>query len=128
MGYAGEVTVDRRGRSGRVRVDLGGRELLFDWEFGGGDCIAFVVAPDPQEWQSLEPHRTLERESFRAWLAAELAARECPGARIEVGPSGIHFFERPAEGAGSRFAAADRRASPSSNAAMPSTRRPSSRS
>lgn len=51
------------------------------------------------EWQALDPHRTFEREPFLAWLAAVLAARECPGARIEVGPAGIHFFERPAAGA-----------------------------
>jgi len=99
MEFAGDVSVERRGRSGRVRVDVSGRVLFLDWEFGGGDCIAFVAAPDPHAWQGLEPHRIFEREAFLTWLAAVLAVRECPGARIEVGPSGIHFFERPASGA-----------------------------
>lgn len=94
MDFPGRVSVERKGRSGLVHVDVGGWLLHFDWELGGGDCIAFVAAPDPDAWSALEPHRHLEREAFLAWLAAELAAVECPAAAVEVGPAGIHFLER----------------------------------
>lgn len=83
----------KRGRCGDVEAAVDGRVLRFDWEFGGGNCIAIVAAPDPDDWLTRDPHRHFEREGFLAWLAGQVASRECPAARIEIGRTGILFLE-----------------------------------
>lgn len=93
MEFDGKVSVEKQGGSGHVDVAIAGDRLRFFWEFGGGNCIAMVDAPDPQQWRMLEPHRAYDREAFLDWLAAQIARRECPGAIIEIGRTGIHFFE-----------------------------------
>lgn len=93
MEFDGKVSVEKQGRSGHVDVAIAGDCMRFGWEFGGGSCIAMVDAPDPDRWLTLEPHKAYEREALLAWLATEIARRECPGATIEIGRTGIHFFE-----------------------------------
>lgn len=94
--FDGTITVRRCGRCGDVEVAIDGSVLSFPWEFGGGDCIAFLDAPDARTWRLQVPHRRYEREPFLAWMAGEIAGRECPGAGIEIDDRGIVFRERRA--------------------------------
>ena len=87
------VSVVKEGRSGHVHVAVGGRTLQFYWEYGGGNCIARVAAPDPHEWSSSVTLAEYGRDEFLAGLAREIARLECPSATIEVARDGIYFYE-----------------------------------
>lgn len=94
--FDGAINVRKRGRCGDAEVAIDDSVLSFPWEFGGGDCIAFVDAPDARTWREQVPHGRYEREPFLAWMAGELSRRECPAAEIEIDDRGIVFRERRA--------------------------------
>lgn len=95
MDFSGKVSVEKRGRSGHVLVEVDDRTLRFYWEYGGGNCIAMVAVPDPAEWSALHPHRDFERRAFLAGLAVEMARQECPHATIEIASEAVYFLEPP---------------------------------
>jgi len=91
--FSGRVSVEKHGRCGFVHVAIGSHRLRFQWEYGGGDCIAVLAVPDPAEWRDLHPHREFERDAFLAGLAREIARHECPRATIEFAPEAVYFLE-----------------------------------
>jgi hypothetical protein len=92
MDFYGRVSIEKKGRSGQVRVAIEGQCVQLDWEFGGGDCIAFVVVPDPERWLGTAPYSAYPRSDFLNGLAREIARQECPGARFEIGRDGVYFY------------------------------------
>ena len=92
MDLRGKVSITQDGRSGSVVVTLPDGTRSFWWEFGGGDCIAFVSVPDSLRWAADPLLAALPREAFLRVLAEQVAARQCPGARIEIDDTSIAFF------------------------------------
>lgn len=45
------VSYSESGRDGCVRFDNGQTAFDMYWEFGGGDVLAIITVPTPQEWQ-----------------------------------------------------------------------------
>lgn len=98
MEFRDQVVVHRKGRNGQVVVTQGADRFSFYWEFGGGDCLAMIEVPDAQSWRALEPHCHYARHEFLRGLAAEVARRECPGARIEIGDNTVYFYTASSAG------------------------------
>lgn len=92
MDLRGKISVRQDGRSGDVLVSLPGGSRTFWWEFGGGNCIAFVAIPDPAQWAGDRLLAALPREAFLRALADEVAAQQCAGARIEISDQAIRFW------------------------------------
>ncbi len=92
MNLRGKVDITQDGRSGSVVVTLPGGTRSFWWEFGGGDCIAFVSVPSPAQWAADPLLATLPRESFLQSLGEEVARQQCVGARIVIDDASIAFF------------------------------------
>lgn len=90
----GKVRIESHGRSGDIIVSLGGMEVSFWWELGGGNCIATVQVPDPEQWRATYPLRKYPRAEFLEALAAEVSAIQCPGASHSVSGNSIEFHER----------------------------------
>jgi hypothetical protein len=86
------VRIEQDGRGGAIVVTLPAGEMRWWWEFGGGDCLAFVHVPDGEQWESDPRLRAYPRAAFLAELGAHIAARQCPGARIVVGERFIEFY------------------------------------
>jgi hypothetical protein len=89
---SGKVRIDSQGRSGDVVITLPDGEVLFWWEFGGGDCIAFVQIPNSQQWKLQHPLKNYPRLEFLEALAEEVSALQCPGATHTISENFIEFY------------------------------------
>ncbi len=92
MNLRGKVSITQDGRSGSVVVSLSGGTRSFWWEFGGGDCVAYVSVPNPDQWAADALLKALPRASFLQSLGAEVARQQCAGARIVIDDTSIAFF------------------------------------
>lgn len=95
MDLAGKVEVVTSGRCGVVSVTLGKMKAEFVWEYGGGNCLVFVIVPSDDEWNSTYPLRKYKKYELLDALARELVRMECPGAPYEVSSDAITIYERP---------------------------------
>lgn len=87
-----EITQD--GRGGNIVARLASGSHAFWWEFGGGNCIAFVSVPTAEQWShipALAPHA---RDAFLQAMAEEVGRRQCPDATIIIGADSIVFESR----------------------------------
>lgn len=85
------VRIEQQGRGGEIVITLPTCEWRWWWEFGGGDCLAFVHVPDDAQWESDPRLGGYPRKAFLTELGALIAARQCPGAQIVVGERFIEF-------------------------------------
>jgi hypothetical protein len=95
MDLQGKVFLENKFRGGHIRVVVGELSESLYWEFGGGNCIAYVEVPNPDKWQESHLFRQFEREMFLSGLAAEICRLECPDAIYEIGSDQIIFLTRP---------------------------------
>jgi hypothetical protein len=72
-------------------VVLDGGPHRFWWEFGGGDCIAIVTVPTPEEWTRIPALAAYPRDAFLDALAREIVRTQCPGARYAIESQSILF-------------------------------------
>lgn len=92
MSALGQIQISQDGRGGNVTVTLANGSHSFWWEFGGGDCIALVDVPSERQWSSIAALAPHPRAPFLAWLAREVSARQCPGARVAISDHAIEFY------------------------------------
>lgn len=84
-----EISQDGRGGQVIARLDSGSH--AFWWEFGGGNCIAFISVPTAEQWSripALAPH---PRAALLQAMADNVRQRQCPGARAIIGVDSIVF-------------------------------------
>lgn len=93
MNLAGNVKVHTSGRCGQLTLTLGQTTATFDWEYGGGNCIASVFVPTEEEWTSMDHLREYPRAEVLDTLARELIRQQCPGTRPEVSDRFIHLYQ-----------------------------------
>ena len=87
----GQIQINQDGRSGDITLTLASGSHRFWWEFGGGDCIAFIDVPDARQWQAIPALAPHSRDALLAWLAREVSSRQCAGARIVISDSAIEL-------------------------------------
>jgi hypothetical protein len=92
MNLDGRVTVTQEGRGGNVLLSLPGGTHSFWWEFGGGDCIAFVDVPGTEQWSRLAVLADFPRTELLNALAREVGRMKCPGASYRVTAGAIEYF------------------------------------
>ncbi len=92
LSLSGRIRIESQGRSGDIVITLPDGEVRFWWEFGGGDCIAMVRVPDPQQWKTQDPLKNYPRAAFLEAMAAEVSALQCPGATHTISEDFIEFY------------------------------------
>lgn len=86
------VTISTSGRAGRINANVDGELLTFDWEFGGGDVVAFVFVATPQDWVRRDPWSRFERGAVLEALAKEICRLRCKGCTFRIGDRSVEFF------------------------------------
>lgn len=91
------VTVLEQGRSGRIRYSEG---ILhsheFYWEFGGGDAVALISVPTPEEWPAAVPWAATRRSEILERVGAEVCRQRCPTCRPVHSDGWIELVAPPA--------------------------------
>lgn len=89
-----KLRITQDGRSGSIEAEVDGVALSFWWEFGGGDCIAFIDVPTPAQWRVRFPTLAGRRDEILGAIAVEVRDRQCSGARIALDDNAISFRRR----------------------------------
>jgi hypothetical protein len=76
--------VVERGRCGHVDSREGEKALRFHWEFGGGDVIAIVSGPFPDDRDALHPRAKGRAREIMRRIAEEVQRRRAPGCSFEL--------------------------------------------
>lgn len=90
LSLEGRVSVSG-GRGGDLHVALDHGSHRFWWEFGGGDCLAIVTVPTPDEWPRIPALADYPREVFLDALAREIVRTKCPSASYTIESESILF-------------------------------------
>jgi hypothetical protein len=80
-----KLTIEEHGRCGLVRYREDDREILFEWEFCGGDRAVAAVWPRP--FRRLTEQNTWPGARIADILdlvGREIVARKAPGCRYEI--------------------------------------------
>jgi hypothetical protein len=94
----------KRSFSRRVEYGPGGRggnlyyvdaetRIEFWWEFGGGDCIAFIDIPNAEQWEKRTGTPISERDDIVAFVAETvLRDQVSSGGYFKIGESDVSFW------------------------------------
>lgn len=68
------VCYEQEGRGGTVIFERGTTVLRFYWEFGGGDALALVFVPEPEQWETQTGLPRAERLPILDFVATRILA------------------------------------------------------
>lgn len=95
MNIDAQFSISQDGRGGNIIATLAdGKTHSFWWEFGGGDCIAFVDVPDQNQWLRISALAHLPRTQFLENMARAVGQRQCPGAHYRITDRSIEYFSQ----------------------------------
>lgn len=77
------VQINVRGRGGTIAYSEGPNTAYFEWELGGGDSIAIVTGPPPQEWDLTLPWARDRRREILRRIADHVIRTRAPTSRAE---------------------------------------------
>lgn len=92
MNLDAQFSISQDGRGGNIVATTADGIHTFWWEFGGGDCIAFIDVPDESQWMQIPALAALPRAQFLENMARVVGNRQCPGASYRVGARSIEYF------------------------------------
>lgn len=82
------------GRSGYVVYKDNTGELKFYYEFGGGDCVAFINIPSVADWSSRTGRSPEERNSIVTFVAEQATRDQVRNGRYELTDQNIQIFSQ----------------------------------
>lgn len=91
MRVGGKFEITQDGRGGQIIARLEGGSYAFWWEFGGGNCVAFISVPTAEQWPGIPALAAHPRGEFLQAMADDVGRRQCPGARAIIGVDSIVF-------------------------------------
>jgi hypothetical protein len=89
------VTFISQGRAGIVEYHDENGTVRTDYEFGGGDCVAFIFVPSDTEWVS-SWHRSPEsKDAIMTVIAEEAIRQKAPNCYYRMSEKFIEIFRNP---------------------------------
>jgi hypothetical protein len=88
------VLYAERGRDGYVIYKDAQGEISMYFEFGGGDCVAFIQVPTAAAWAKVTKRSVQEREDILRFVAEQAIRDRAPGCDYRLSANYIEFFKR----------------------------------
>ncbi|MBU6341091.1 MAG: hypothetical protein KGS48_06315 [Bacteroidetes bacterium] len=89
--FGRRVQYRSEGRSGTVIYTEGERCINLYYEFGGGDCVAWLNVPDADHWEAETGFLLSEREDIVQFIAETVRRDQASNCRIEITENSISF-------------------------------------
>lgn len=87
-----ELLYINEGRGGQVLYRDSVSEIRFDFEFGGGNCVAIVFIPTEEKW-SQETNRKIEdRDGIIKFVAERATEDQTSNGRFEIFDNLIEIY------------------------------------
>ncbi|MBG9377496.1 hypothetical protein I5907_14725 [Panacibacter sp. DH6] len=90
----GKLTYNNNGRGGTVVYSDAISEISFDFEFGGGNCVAIIFIPAEQHWCASTQRTLDERAAIIDFVAKQSLADQVSGGYYEVWDNYIELYKK----------------------------------
>ena len=91
---AARIEVSKDGRGGHVTYVDGALRASFYFEFGGGDCIAWISVPAVDDWTRDTGLPADRRDEVLRFVAERVHRDHAGSARYTIDPDSISFWSR----------------------------------
>lgn len=81
-----------QGRGGTVLYKDDTSEIKFDFEFGGGNCVAIIFVPSPGQWASATKRSIDERDEILQFVASQATHDQVSGGYFKISDNWIEIF------------------------------------
>jgi hypothetical protein len=90
------IKIEERGRCGVITYREGSHLISFEYEFGGGDCLAIIFGPKQEKWDTAYPWAIGRQLQIFTDMSNEVIARRAKGcfAQIDLRTGAVEIFER----------------------------------
>ena len=78
-----QVKIVEKGRYGQIEYVEDGQICRCDWELGGGDTLAILLVPAPDDWNANYPWAKGRRQEVLNRVVSEVRRQRAPSASIE---------------------------------------------
>jgi hypothetical protein len=88
------VTIEENGRSGSIKYIEGANVVKFDYEFGGGNCIAIIFGPKEKHWDAAYPWASGRQDQIFTDMSNEVIAQRASGchAKIDIDSGTVEIY------------------------------------
>ncbi len=83
-----------QGRGGTVLYKDDTSEIRFDFEFGGGNCVAIIFIPSPAAWVKATNRMAEERDEIIEFVAKQAIHDQVSGGYYKILDDYIEIFSR----------------------------------
>jgi hypothetical protein len=90
--FSRHIEYGSSGRAGTIFYAEGETRIPFYYEFGGGNCVAYIDIPTIDKWESETKTPVGRRDDIIQFTATMVQARQAPDCRIEICDTAIKFF------------------------------------
>ena len=94
MKWNRKIEYEEAGRGGTIIYIEGETRLKFYYEFGGNNCIVFIMIPTEQSWETETGIALTERKDIIEFIASTVHREKVPSSRIEINSSSISFYTK----------------------------------
>lgn len=81
-----------QGRGGTVVYRDSISTINFDYEFGGGNCVAIIFVPTTDEWVAQTKRPLADREAIIQFVAAQSLNDQVSGGHYKITYNAIELF------------------------------------
>jgi hypothetical protein len=78
------IKIEERGRCGVITYREGPNLISFQYEFGGGDCLAIIVGPKQEHWDTTYPWAIGRQSQIFTDMSNEVIARRAKGCLAQI--------------------------------------------
>ena len=82
------------GRGGTVTYEDEHSNIQFDFEFGGGNCVAIIFIPSPEHWESQTKRIVAERNSILDFVAQKATLDQVSNGHYKISDNYIEIFSK----------------------------------
>lgn len=87
------VRYDEQGRAGHVIFYREDKVVRFFFEFGGGNTLAYVDIPSPEEWTASTGFPMEDRAGILEYIAKDIIRVKAPGYTYEITKRAIRIYK-----------------------------------
>lgn len=88
-----QLSYINNGRGGTVIYKDDISEIKFDFEFGGGNCVAIIFTPTPDEWEYSTKRKFEERDAIIQFVAEQSLRDQVAGGYYSLYDSYIELYK-----------------------------------
>lgn len=86
------ISYTAEGRAGQVHFKGLDAQFSLDYEFGSGDCVAYLHIPRAEYWEAMTSIPAAQRDEVLRFIAQEVVRKQTSSGYFEIEESFINIY------------------------------------